>query len=120
SGSLLSISSWALHRDDAIYPNGNEFNPYRFYEMRSQEGEGTKHQLVTPNPEWFLFGQGRHACPGRFFASAELKALMAHVLLNYDVKLPNDSREVPPLFKFLNNVGPNQTAKALFRKRKTD
>ena len=60
------------------------------------------------------------ASPGRFFASAELKALMAHVLLNYDVKLPNDSREVPPLFKFLNNVGPNQTAKALFRKRKTD
>ncbi|KAK7457145.1 hypothetical protein VKT23_010445 [Stygiomarasmius scandens] len=116
---LISASTWALQRDDAIYPSANEFNPFRFYDMRSQDGEGLKHQLVTPTSEWVLFGQGRHACPGRFFASAELKALMAHVLLNYDVKFPNDSREFPPLFKFLNSVGPNQTAKVLFRKRRS-
>lgn len=35
-------------------------------------------------------GHGRHACPGRFFASAELKVVLVHILREYDIKLCDD------------------------------
>jgi cytochrome P450 len=31
-------------------------------------------------------GHGKSACPGRFFASSEVKILFAHLLLNYEWK----------------------------------
>lgn len=54
--------------------------------------------------------------PGRFFASNELKALLAFVVLNYDVKLEKDGVR-PPDEYFGNSIIPNRTAKVLFRKR---
>jgi hypothetical protein len=29
--------------------------------MREEAGEGIKHQMVTPSPDFLLFGLGRHA-----------------------------------------------------------
>lgn len=29
----------------------------------------------------------RHACPGRFFASQEMKLMIAHIVMNYDIKI---------------------------------
>jgi cytochrome P450 len=34
-----------------------------------------------------VFGSDRHLCPGRFFASNELKLAVAHILLKYDIRL---------------------------------
>lgn len=34
------------------------------------------------------FGYGRHACPGRFFAANEIKLILARLLLDYDVSMP--------------------------------
>ncbi|KAI3327506.1 hypothetical protein F4824DRAFT_484654 [Ustulina deusta] len=34
------------------------------------------------------FGYGRRACPRRFFAAAEIKLLLARLLLDYDVRMP--------------------------------
>lgn len=42
------------------------------------------HSWVTASPEYLSFGGGRNACPGRFFASSELKIMLGHILLNYD------------------------------------
>ncbi|KAF5350899.1 hypothetical protein D9758_010538 [Tetrapyrgos nigripes] len=111
-GTILSAANWAMHRDDGIYPDSLDFKPWRFSYMRHQEGESIKHQFVTPTLEWMLFGQGKHACPGRFFAAAELKSLVAHILLNYDIKFANDSRELPPLTKFLEHTSADWNAEA--------
>ncbi|KAF8991069.1 hypothetical protein BDQ17DRAFT_1255265, partial [Cyathus striatus] len=46
-----------------------------------------KHQLLILSSEYVPFGHRRYACPGRFFAASERKAMLAHTLLNYDVKL---------------------------------
>ncbi|KAJ7269673.1 cytochrome P450 [Mycena rebaudengoi] len=74
------------------YPNATEFDPFRFSRMREQAGEGIKHQMVTPSTDFLLFGLGRHACPGRFFAVNELKLMFAHILVTYDVKLRDGVR----------------------------
>ncbi|THH28038.1 hypothetical protein EUX98_g6153 [Antrodiella citrinella] len=42
----------------------------------------------------------RHACPGQFFAANELKAMMAHVVLTYDLSLEKEgpSSQAPTVF----------------------
>ncbi|KAK7446290.1 hypothetical protein VKT23_014496 [Stygiomarasmius scandens] len=107
-----------MHHDERHYENPDEFQPFRFSEMRgSEEGASIKHQMITPNKDYFFFGTGRHACPGRFFAVNELKTLVAHTLLTYDVKLENDRKVIPDPILFVNAVLPNQNAKVMFRKR---
>jgi hypothetical protein len=58
--------------------------------------------------------------PGRFFAVNEVKAMIAHILLNYDIKLPGDSKEVPAGKYFAASRSPAPGAEVLFRKRKVD
>ncbi len=49
----------------------------------------TGHLFASTGVNSLQFGLGRHACPGRFFAVMELKLLLAHLVMNYDVKLPD-------------------------------
>jgi len=59
----------------------------------------------------------RHSCPGRFFAAAELKAMFAHILNKYDIKLEGDSNTKPKSIVFGSMITPHPTAKILLRKR---
>lgn len=54
--------------------------------------------------------------PGRFFAVNELKAMLAYVLLTYDVKTVDGER--PEQKWFAQQCVPNPTASVMFRKRK--
>lgn len=54
--------------------------------------------------------------PGRFFAANELKAMLAYVVLNYDVKFEREG--VRPENKWIAmSIVPDPTAHVLFRKR---
>ena len=54
--------------------------------------------------------------PGRFFATNEVKAMLAHVLLNYDVKMANVDGCPSELWFGLLSI-PDPTAEVMFRKR---
>lgn len=54
--------------------------------------------------------------PGRFFAVNELKAMLAHILLNYDVKMADDGGRPANVWIGLSSL-PNTKAEVLFRKR---
>ena len=56
--------------------------------------------------------------PGRFFAANELKALLAYIVLNYDLKLGGDGKRPASLF-YGDDVIPSPTGEVLFRKRQT-
>ncbi|CAI0641344.1 unnamed protein product [Colletotrichum noveboracense] len=75
-----------LHmRDKEIYgSNADDFDGYRFLRMRELPGQENKWQFVSTSPEFLSFGHGKHACPGRFFASDEIKIALIHLLMNYD------------------------------------
>ena len=48
---------------------------------------GSKQPSVVTGGDTFLsFGHGKHSCPGRFFASQEMKLMLAHLLQHYDVE----------------------------------
>jgi len=57
-----------------------------------------------------------YTSPGRFFAAVELKTMLAHVLLNYDIKMANDAGR-PPNITIASEMMPDPSAKVLFRKR---
>ncbi|TFK88882.1 cytochrome P450 [Polyporus arcularius HHB13444] len=113
---LIGAASYPIHHDDSIYENASTFDPFRFSRMREEDGEGTKHQFVNTSIEYIPFGHGKHACPGRFFAANELKAMLAFIVLNYDLKLANDTPR-PANVCFAANLVPDPNAEILFRRR---
>jgi cytochrome P450 len=116
AGTAIAVAGYSTHMDEQNYDDSSKFQGFRFAEVRDQEGEGIKHQIVSLTPESLTFGVGRHACPGRFFAANELKAMLAHTVLHYDVKFPNDGPR-PQASWFQGNSSPNRTAEVMFRKR---
>ncbi|KIJ13840.1 hypothetical protein PAXINDRAFT_80216 [Paxillus involutus ATCC 200175] len=115
-GTLVAIASQATYLDNEVYDNAEAFDPFRFANMRDEDGDGAKHSLVSPNLEYFAFGQGIHACPGRFFAAIELKSMLAHVVLSYDVKL-EDNATRPQSLRSGIHIAAHPTARVMFRKR---
>jgi cytochrome P450 len=112
---------FATHRDEQNYTSPDIFDGFRFANMELSalsEEESAKQQMVATTANHLSFGYGRHACPGRFFAATELKAMMAHLVLTYDFKLENEGVRPPDTWLGAYCV-PNRKAKVLFRKRQT-
>jgi len=57
-----------------------------------------------------------HCSPGRFFAANEMKTMLAHVVLNYDIKMA-DGGGRPEDVWFGRFPVPNPEAQVSFRKR---
>ncbi|KAF2129175.1 GA14-synthase [Dothidotthia symphoricarpi CBS 119687] len=112
----LTLVSAHRHWDASHYENPNVFDGYRFLRMRQKPGLENKAQLVSVTPDHMGFGYGLHACPGRFFASEEIKIALAHMLMNYDLKIVEGCDLEPRRFGF--SLLSNPTAKLAVRKRK--
>ncbi|KAK0433041.1 cytochrome P450 [Armillaria borealis] len=110
AGSQIAVTALSTHLDEENYEDPLQFKPWRFSEKRKQEGEGNHQQMVIPSLDYLLFGIGRSACPGRFFAVNMLKTLTAHVLLNFDVKIDR-------IDQFFTHQTSNQRRDVFFRKR---
>ncbi|KAF8869636.1 cytochrome P450 [Gymnopilus junonius] len=89
-GTNLSFATRPIHYDARHYENPTEFQGFRFAEMTNQEDYDPKLQAVSLTPEFAIFGAGRHACPGRFFATYLLKITLANIVLSYAVAHPED------------------------------
>lgn len=99
-GTLLSCPWTALAGDQDLYDKPDQFDAFRFSRPREEyeamRAEDKSHVdalklkqtgVVTTAIHHLPFGHGRHACPGRFFVTHELKMIFAYLLLNYDFKL---------------------------------
>jgi cytochrome P450 len=81
--------------DPELYLDPLEFNPLRFFDIRQKQGESDKHQFASnssTNPAW---GIGKYACPGRFWAGAQIKLLLMVLLLEYDIAFPVGQTKKP-------------------------
>ncbi|KAJ6514213.1 cytochrome P450 [Mycena vitilis] len=99
------------------YENPDVFDGFRFSRERTvhgDEGGVFRHHMVSTGTDHLVFGHGKHAGPGRFFAAAELKTILAHILMNYDVKIEGVR---PANFAFGILIGPNPKGTILIRKR---
>ena len=71
---LLTIPIYAIHHDPKIWPEPEEFNPYRF-----TLEEKAKHSSY----DWMPFGAGLRSCIGMRWALLEVKCAVAHLVEKY-------------------------------------
>ncbi|KAI0150287.1 cytochrome P450 [Xylariaceae sp. FL1272] len=81
---LVCTPSYSILHDERTYEEPWAYRPFRF--VGTNEGQKAK-AFATTTADWPAFGHGRNSCPGRFFASAELRLLMGYLLLNYDFEM---------------------------------
>jgi cytochrome P450 len=67
-GIMISANAYILHRRGDIYPDPDRFRPERFLDQ--EPGTYT----------WIPFGGGPRHCPGRTFATTEIKAVVRTLL----------------------------------------
>ena len=95
-----------------------EFDPWRWADIRQDDAESLKHQMVATGSTLLHFGHGKHACPGRFFAANELKAMLAHLVLEYDVRFKEGESRLPSLV-VEHNILPPQMQLEIRKRQKT-
>lgn len=140
-GTKVGVTSFAVHHDESIYHNAYEFDAFRFSRPLELPGlcekglDGTCNEqkpfpMVASTDSFMGFSHGRHIwyvnplsmkpaahktySPGRFFAANQLKILLAHITLAYDIE-PIAQRPKNPWLN--NSIGPPISAKLRVRRR---
>ncbi|KAK1977251.1 putative cytochrome P450 [Colletotrichum cereale] len=120
----IGVPAHAISMDPELFPEPELFKGFRFDEMASKPSKDAQKEKAEPSvvyaaahPASMAFGYGRHACPGRFFASAEIKAIMVYLLTKYDFKFPDGQTERPPSLIFETQNLPNPAGRIMFKRR---
>ncbi|KAF4306203.1 Cytochrome P450 [Botryosphaeria dothidea] len=116
-GTVIEIDSAQKYFDPQFFDEPDTFDALRFYNLRA-DGDKNSHQFATSNADYLHWGQGRHSCPGRFFASNEIKTILSKLLLSYDLQPVDKDAGRPKNFVFGTQINPNPMAKVLFKRRK--
>ncbi|KAF4573097.1 hypothetical protein EYR36_007607 [Pleurotus pulmonarius] len=117
-GTIISVPSRSIHMDPERYSRPNDFEGFRFVTHEDNlPTTSVQDMLISTNPDFFVWGHGREACPARFFAATVLKLLVAHIVCHYDIKLPKvKGQERKPRWLEGDRV-PDFQSKIMLRKR---
>jgi len=116
-GQRVAMDMKTIHSDPTIYPNPDRCDLFRFSKLRAREQNDTRHGFATIDSHYLPFGAGRHACAGRFFAATVLKIMIAHILLNYDIKFPPGTVGRPANIMFNGATIPDAKTRIVFKPR---
>ncbi|KAI1334099.1 putative cytochrome P450 [Xylariaceae sp. FL0016] len=116
AGTIVQCNTNILDEAPPEWGDPNAFDGFRFWRMRNNPEDANKFQFASPSYDSMQFGFGKDACPGRFFASNQIKIILAYVLLHYDFKFEDGVDERPKNAMFEVNVLADPTKKVLFRK----
>ncbi|CAO1603593.1 hypothetical protein XANCAGTX0491_007175 [Xanthoria calcicola] len=84
AGNVIQMPGYPVHLMPSIWGSDAEaFNPYRFLKIEKKSKEKSQKQ----HPASFrTFGGGTTLCPGRHFATAELCAATAMMVMRFDIE----------------------------------
>ncbi|KAK6853647.1 hypothetical protein PG995_010459 [Apiospora arundinis] len=93
-GTYIAVAGEAMSRDPDFYPNPETFDGRRFLgpDGLPLSPDREFHGIEPGNGMW---GSGRLTCPGRHYASALSKIIVAGLLLKYDISLPKGQKLKP-------------------------
>ncbi|KAJ5113809.1 cytochrome P450 [Penicillium angulare] len=115
-GAHTAMALSAIQNDPEVTPEPEIFDGLRYYKLRQREGEANLHQFSSTQNRILNFGHGANACPGRFFASLEIKVILVRLLMDYEFKLKYGS-ERPENLRAHEFIYPNPDAEILMRWR---
>lgn len=118
-GAMIIVPTTPM-QDPAIYPNPNMFDGHRFFRMRQEQGSEHRFQFTSVSPQHFGFGYGKHACPGRFFVTNQIKVMLIHLILNYDWKFHAHQNGRPKSLERGAEIVVDPTVTILYRARKPE
>ncbi|PWW79527.1 cytochrome P450 [Tuber magnatum] len=89
-GTLIAAPTLMFSTDPDFIEDPGVFDGFRWYKksLETERGAGRRHYWATTASNDLTFGHGKHACPGRFFATEEMKIILTFILLQYDIKYP--------------------------------
>ncbi|KAI1130920.1 cytochrome P450 [Nemania abortiva] len=118
-GTTIAIPGGPMSLDPAYYDHARDFDAFRFY--RPEEGDtasvNTQQDYTGIEPGNLSWGNGRFTCPGRWYASAMIKLIMANLLLSYDISFPDGQNTRPPNVKYDTERIPDFSQKIVLRRR---
>ncbi|KAG6265049.1 hypothetical protein E4U48_006085 [Claviceps purpurea] len=89
SGTRIAVPSHAMLQDPLHVPGQSppaEFDAFRYSALREESDATSKYHFSMTDSSNMAFGYGKYACPGRFYASNEMKIVLTNLLLRYDFK----------------------------------
>ena len=116
-GAHVSMPVNAIQNDPEVTPQPEIFDGLRYYKLRQKEGESHMHQFSTTQENILNFGHGPNSCPGRFFASLEIKIILGRLIMDYDWRFLEGSGR-PANVHAHEFIFPNPDAEIQLRKRK--
>ncbi|KAK6533324.1 hypothetical protein TWF694_002275 [Orbilia ellipsospora] len=109
-GTLLPVGTQVCMPHHSVHNNPGiplyadpSFDGLRFHNIReailkenpeNKQAHRTELWTATSTQQLF-FGNGRHPCPGRFFASTQSKMLLHYLLTNYEMAVDSESQYQP-------------------------
>ncbi|KAM0713943.1 hypothetical protein Q7P37_010906 [Cladosporium fusiforme] len=115
-GHTVMVRASPINSSSKLWPDPEKFDGFRFSKLRDQPGNEMKYQHTSTGVDNINFGHGIWACPGRFFASAELKVCLAFLITHYDLKLKPGTKK-PGYFHFGFAILPDTEAEIMFKRR---
>jgi len=61
SGTHVVVAMLPMHLDEAYFSDASQFHPFRFSELREDNGEDKRHLFASTSPSYVSFGYGTHA-----------------------------------------------------------
>jgi cytochrome P450 len=81
-GNYVQLPNAPIHRDADIWgENPTDFNPHRFL-----KSDGTAVSSSLPSNAFLAWGTAPHVCPARQFASTEILAMTALMILKFELE----------------------------------
>ncbi|PVH95120.1 cytochrome P450 [Periconia macrospinosa] len=84
-GTWFGAPADVIHFDNCYYEDADQFKPWRFVSTDSED-RAERNMMTALSDSNLVFGRGRNACPGRFFASDFLKTYICYFITHYDIR----------------------------------
>ena len=120
AGTTIAMPSECMAKDSTYYDSPLVFNSDRFY-CSGNDAQDVKEPLfndfINIEPGNLSWGSGRFTCPGRWYASVEMKLIIASFLVRYDFIFPQGQSKRPANWHIDDSTQPSRKQSILFRRR---